>query len=79
MVDPQDPVVIKYKLVNKIITSLWFLNPFFLPIPSGGQMVVTDMTGSEKRADALGKLGVSYGIGMVVGPFVGGIVNTRLG
>ena len=42
-------------------------------------MVVTDMTDTEKRADALGKLGVSYGIGMVIGPFIGGIVNTRLG
>lgn len=42
-------------------------------------MVVTDMTTSENRADALGKLGVSYGVGMVIGPFVGGIVNTKFG
>ena len=42
-------------------------------------MVVTDMTDSTQRADALGKLGVSYGIGMVVGPIVGGIVNTKFG
>ena len=42
-------------------------------------MVVTDMTVYAKRADALGKLGVSYGIGMIVGPFVGGLVNSRFG
>ena len=31
---------------------------------------------STERADALGKLGVSYGVGMVTGPFVGGYVTT---
>ena len=33
----------------------------------------------EKRADALGKLGLFYGIGMVVGPFVGGQITKNLG
>ena len=31
------------------------------------------------RADALGKLGVSYGIGMVIGPFVGGLITKNYG
>lgn len=31
------------------------------------------------RADALGKLGVSYAIGMVIGPFVGGLITKRYG
>ena len=39
-------------------------------------MVMTDVSGSSERADALGKLGVSYGVGMVVGPTVGGYVTT---
>ena len=39
-------------------------------------MVMTDVSGVSQRADALGKLGVSYGVGMVVGPTVGGIVST---
>ena len=39
-------------------------------------MVMTDVSGVRERADALGKLGVSYGIGMVVGPTVGGYVTT---
>lgn len=42
----------------------------------GAQMVMTDVSGSTERADALGKLGVSYGIGMVVGPTVGGYVTS---
>ena len=33
----------------------------------GAQMVMTDVSGSTERADALGRLGVSYGVGMVVG------------
>ena len=29
------------------------------------------------RADALGKLGVSYGLGVVVGPYIGGYLSTH--
>ncbi|CAH1774902.1 unnamed protein product, partial [Owenia fusiformis] len=47
----------------------------FMHAMQGGQMVVTDMADSKNRADALGKLGLSYGIGMVVGPFIGGLVT----
>ena len=45
----------------------------------GSQMVITDIMPYEKRADALGKLGLFYGIGMVVGPFVGGQITKNLG
>jgi len=40
-------------------------------------MVMTDVSGSTERADALGKLGVSYGVGMVVGPMIGGYVTAH--
>ena len=40
-------------------------------------MVVTDVSGSTERADVMGKLGVAYGVGMVTGPTVGGLI-TRL-
>ena len=33
---------------------------------------MTDVSGTAERADALGKLSVAYGVGMVVGPPVGG-------
>lgn len=39
-------------------------------------MVMTDVSGSTQRADALGRLGVSYGVGMVVGPTVGGYITS---
>jgi len=35
-------------------------------------MIVTDLTSPADRSDKLGKLGLSYGIGMIVGPLVGG-------
>ena len=46
-----------------------------LTISPGAQMVMTDVSGSKDRADALGKLGVAYGVGMVVGPPIGGRYN----
>lgn len=42
-------------------------------------MIVTDLGESGKRADALGKLGLSYGVGMVVGPMIGGLITKHLG
>lgn len=47
-----------------------------IPLP-GAQMVMTDVSNTQERAGALGKLGVSYGVGMVVGPTVGGYVTTQ--
>ncbi|KAK3785937.1 hypothetical protein RRG08_013940 [Elysia crispata] len=47
----------------------------FMHAMQAGQMIVTDVCSPSKRADALGKLGISYGVGMVVGPMIGGIVS----
>ena len=38
-------------------------------------MVMTDVSDFKERATTLGRLGVSYGVGMVVGPVVGGFVT----
>lgn len=45
----------------------------------GAQMVVTDISDPESRSTQLGKLGLSYGIGMVIGPLVGGLCTKYAG
>ncbi|XP_059143145.1 solute carrier family 22 member 18-like [Physella acuta] len=46
----------------------------FMHAMQAGQMIVTDVCVPKQRADALGKLGLSYGIGMVIGPVIGGLI-----
>lgn len=41
-------------------------------------MVVTDLVVYEKRADYMGKLGLWYGVGMVIGPSLGGVITKNL-
>ncbi|XP_039248180.2 solute carrier family 22 member 18-like [Styela clava] len=45
----------------------------------GAQMVVTDISDPNSRSAQLGKLGLSYGIGMVIGPIVGGLCTKYAG
>lgn len=49
---------------------------FMMHAMHGAQMVMTDVSDNTDRANAIGRLGVSYGIGMVVGPIIGGYVTT---
>ena len=37
-------------------------------------MIVTDVVRPSERAAALGRLGLSYGVGMVLGPLAGGAI-----
>ncbi|XP_070620770.1 solute carrier family 22 member 18 isoform X2 [Erythrolamprus reginae] len=45
----------------------------------GAQMVITDLTTPAKRADALGKLGLCFGTGVILGSSLGGILTTKFG
>ncbi|NXO03001.1 S22AI protein, partial [Rhinopomastus cyanomelas] len=45
----------------------------------GAQKVITDMTTPSQRADALGKLGLCFGIGIIIGSALGGILSTKFG
>ncbi|KFO07599.1 Solute carrier family 22 member 18, partial [Balearica regulorum gibbericeps] len=45
----------------------------------GAQKVITDMTTPSQRADALGKLGLCFGIGIVIGSALGGVLSTKFG
>ncbi|KAM4596403.1 solute carrier family 22 member 18 [Fundulus diaphanus] len=51
----------------------------FMHVLPACQMVVTDLSEPEKRADALSKLGLCFGIGMIVGSTLGGHLSTHYG
>jgi len=48
-------------------------------VMQGSQMVATSLSSSQDRAGALARLGFSYGLGMVVGPSLGGQVTKHFG
>ncbi|XP_027557781.1 solute carrier family 22 member 18 isoform X2 [Neopelma chrysocephalum] len=45
----------------------------------GAQKVITDVTTPSQRADALGKLGLCFGIGIIAGSALGGVLSTKFG
>ena len=51
----------------------------FLHVMQGSQMIITGTSSETDRATALARLGFSYGVGMVVGPTLGGLVTTYMG
>ncbi|XP_014853052.1 PREDICTED: solute carrier family 22 member 18 [Poecilia mexicana] len=51
----------------------------FMHVLPACQMVVTDLSEPEKRADALSKLGLCFGIGMIAGSTLGGNISMRYG
>ena len=42
-------------------------------------MIVTQLSNEAERTKDLARLGFSYGIGMVVGPSLGGLVTKHFG
>ncbi|NXW27544.1 S22AI protein, partial [Phaetusa simplex] len=59
--------------------SMWQASFMGLFFPAGAQKVITDLTAPSQRADALGKLGLCFGIGIIVGSALGGVLSTKLG
>ncbi|NXK10980.1 S22AI protein, partial [Herpetotheres cachinnans] len=45
----------------------------------GAQKVIIDLTTPSERADALGKLGLCFGIGIIIGSALGGVLSTKFG
>ncbi|KAJ7344381.1 hypothetical protein JRQ81_000331 [Phrynocephalus forsythii] len=45
----------------------------------GAQMVITDLTTPAQRGDALGKLGLCFGAGVIIGSSLGGTLATTFG
>ena len=54
------------------------LPTFFLAAMHASQTYCTLVSSSEERAEALGGLSLSYGVGMVVGPALGGLLSRYL-
>ncbi|XP_036399687.1 solute carrier family 22 member 18 [Megalops cyprinoides] len=55
------------------------LPAIFMHALPGTQMVVADLSEPSQRADALAKLGLCFGIGMIAGSSLGGTLSTRYG
>lgn len=73
-----------YYLILAFTTSipLLFLSrvpSFFMHGLPGAQMIITDLTTAQERAGALGKLGLCFGVGIIVGSSLGGYLATRFG
>ncbi|KAM6069098.1 solute carrier family 22 member 18 isoform 1-T2 [Theristicus caerulescens] len=71
-------------LLTSISTSIPLL--FLSRLPAvfmhglpGAQKVITDLTTPSQRADALGKLGLCFGIGIIIGSALGGVLSTKFG
>ncbi|XP_064019282.1 solute carrier family 22 member 18 isoform X1 [Pogoniulus pusillus] len=71
-------------LLTSISTSIPLL--FLSRLPAvfmhglpGAQKVITDLTAPSQRADALGKLGLCFGIGIIIGSALGGVLSTKFG
>ncbi|NWX21318.1 S22AI protein, partial [Aegotheles bennettii] len=45
----------------------------------GAQKLITDVTTPSQRADALGKLGLCFGLGIIIGSALGGVLSTKFG
>ena len=54
------------------------LPTFFLSTMHASQVYLTHLSSAERRAESLGSLSLSYGIGMVAGPTLGGALSTQM-
>nr|XP_056706703.1 solute carrier family 22 member 18 [Euleptes europaea] len=64
---------------NVLLLFLSRIPSIFMHDLPGAQMVITDLTTPAERADALGKLGLCFGIGMILGSSLGGSLTTKFG
>ncbi|KFZ54281.1 Solute carrier family 22 member 18, partial [Antrostomus carolinensis] len=71
-------------LLTSISTSIPLL--FLSRLPAvfmhglpGAQKVIADLTTPSQRADALGKMGLCFGISIIIGSALGGVLSTKFG
>ncbi|KAG8522539.1 Solute carrier family 22 member 18 [Galemys pyrenaicus] len=51
----------------------------FMHVLPAAQMVITDLTTPEERPAALGRLGLCFGVGVILGSLLGGTLSTSCG
>jgi len=73
--------VAAFAVLAAVDTILWIyvaraLSGFFAASVGTAQAVVTDVTSEEERAGGMGLIGASVGLGMVLGPVLGGGLAT---
>lgn len=47
--------------------------------PPAAQMVITDLSAPEQRSAALGRLGLCFGVGTILGSLFGGTLSAAFG
>ncbi|NXB12964.1 S22AI protein, partial [Cnemophilus loriae] len=75
---------IVFFLIMSLSTSipLLFLSrlpAFFMHGMPGAQKIITDVTTPSQRAGALGKLGLCFGVSIIAGSALGGVLSTKFG
>ncbi|KAG7482511.1 solute carrier family 22 member 18 [Solea senegalensis] len=64
---------------NPLMLFIHKIPTVFMHVLPASQMVVADLTEPEKRADALSKLGLCFGIGIIAGSTLGGHLTKQYG
>ncbi|XP_059831552.1 solute carrier family 22 member 18 isoform X3 [Hypanus sabinus] len=64
---------------NVLLLFLSRLPSIFMHGMQAAQMVVTDLSLESERTGELGKLGLSYGVGMIIGSSAGGFLISKFG
>lgn len=76
-------ICISYTIIAAATNLVWLLLSripmFFAHALQCKYMIISEVTYQEERADHLGKIGVSHGLGMVIGSVLGGFVAEVLG
>ncbi|CAN9506666.1 unnamed protein product [Ophioblennius macclurei] len=75
-------VVFFVLLANASHPAMLFIHKLptvFMHVMPVSQMIVADLSEPEKKADALSKQGMCFGIGMILGSTLGGKLNTLYG
>ena len=55
------------------------IGSFYAAIPPASAALIADRTGPERRAQGMAVLGAANGVGIILGPLMGGLLVRELG